>query len=58
MTIQKLVNLYIQYGKNNGFFHAEMVLMKYLPDNKPDGICADVPVESWGDFAEELKKGI
>lgn len=54
MTIKELVDLYIQYGKKHGFFHAEMLLMKYLPNNKPDGVCADVPVELWDDFATEL----
>lgn len=54
MTIRKLISLYIECGKKHGFFHAEMLLLKYLPQNKPDGVCADVPVELWDDFANEL----
>ena len=54
MTLKKLVDLYIKYGKKHGFTSAEFVLMKYLPADKLDGVVHDVPVEKWSKLAEDL----
>jgi len=55
MTLKKLVDLYIKYGKKHGFASAEFVLMKYLPADKLlDGVVHDVPVEKWSKLAEDL----
>lgn len=57
MTLKKLVDLYIKYGKKHGFASAEFVLMKYLPADKLlDGVVHDVPVQHWEKLAEDLSK--
>jgi hypothetical protein len=41
-SIKRVVSAFMKVGKQFGYFNAEMILMKYLPDNKPDGKCSDV----------------
>ena len=55
-TLNEVVDAYIACGNAIGFFHAEMILMKYLPENKPDGKCFDVPKKQRANFFSELKK--
>lgn len=54
VPIDLLVEKYIKYGNENGFLYAENILMKYLPDDKPDGVCADVKPSKRHDFLMEL----
>lgn len=49
--IDEVVNAYVACGKAIGYFYAEMILMKYLPENKPDGKCfrrVSLNVTGWG----------
>lgn len=57
-ALAKVVEAYISCGKAIGFFHAEMILMKHLPENKPDGKCYDVPKSQRASFLRELKKAV
>lgn len=55
-NIKEIVDAYIKCGNTIGFFYAEMILMKHLPDNNPDGKCYDVPEEKRPEFLEALQK--
>ena len=52
--LQRLVDAYIQCGSTHGYAIAESILMKYLPKNKPDGKCYDVPRAKWTKLKYEL----
>lgn len=58
VSIDTIVNKYIEVGNLCGYFQAEMILMKYLPENKPDGKCKDVPAKSRKAFLNELQETI
>lgn len=55
MNIDTAVDAYMECGKAVGFFQAEMILLKFLPKNKPDGKCYDVPVNRRAKFVAVLK---
>lgn len=55
MTIKKLVDQYMKYGNAYGFFKAEFVLMKYLPDDNPAGYCYEVDPDKWQTLYDALK---
>ena len=54
-TNKELAAAYVACGQATGFFNAEMILMKYLPANKPDGKCHDVPRKNRAKFLADLK---
>ena len=54
-TLKQVVGAYIDCGNAIGFFYAEMILMKHLPENKPDGKCYDVPKKNRANFLSDLK---
>ena len=56
--LDRLVSLYIAYGHEFGFFNAELLLMKYLPDNQPEGLCCDVPVHKRSKLIGELSSAL
>ena len=51
----EVAGIYVDCGRAIGFFYAEMILMKYLPANKPDGKCYDVPKNKLPAFVRDLK---
>lgn len=53
--IDEVVNAYVACGNAIGYFYAESILMKYLPANKPDGKCFDVPTRNRHAFLVDLK---
>lgn len=42
MTVDKLASAYVAHGRKYGFASAECVLMRFLPNNLPDGKCYNV----------------
>jgi predicted lipoprotein with Yx(FWY)xxD motif len=54
MNISQVVNAYMKCGETAGFFMAEMILLKYLPAKKPEGVCRDVAARNWPSFVAEL----
>ena len=54
-TIDTVVEAYVECGKRAGYFFAECILMKYLPDGKPDGKCSDVPEGKRSAFLLDLE---
>lgn len=58
MTINQVVQAYMKCGEQAGFFAAEMILLKHLPPNKPDGACKDVSPSRWPSFVSELEKAM
>jgi hypothetical protein len=55
ITLDNIVDAYIECSHKVGSFNAEMILMKYLPDDKPEGKCYDVPEDKREAFYNELK---
>lgn len=54
MNITQVVAAYMKCGETAGFFTAEMILLKYLPPEKPEGVCRDVAPRKWPSFVAEL----
>ena len=57
IPLDMLVYEYVKCGDKHGFFTAEVILMKFLPANNPDGKCYSVPVARRSALVEALKKG-
>lgn len=57
-TINEIVDAYVECGNKIGFFYAEMLLMKHLPANKPNGKCYDVPKRRRAAFLVDLKNAV
>lgn len=55
IKLNEVADAYIACGNTIGFFWAEMILMKHLPDDKPDGKCRDVPVKDRAGLLKELR---
>lgn len=55
MKLDDVVKAYTDCGNRIGFFWAELILMKYLPEDKPDGKCYEVPKNKRKEFVTELK---
>ena len=49
------VAAYIHVGTKIGYYYAERILSKHLPDNKPGGLCSDVLPENLLAFTKELR---
>lgn len=54
-TLEEVVDAYVVCGNTIGFFYAEFILMKHLPEDKPDGKCYDVPKNNRADLLSDLR---
>lgn len=54
-TLDEVVDAYVVCGNTIGFFYAEFILMKHLPENKPDGKCYEVPKKNRPALLSDLK---
>lgn len=55
MTNKELAAEYVKCGQAVGYFTAEMILMEFLPEDKPDGKCYDVPQSKRKAMVEKLR---